>query len=50
MSSPILRIDYAQHAWSAIGHGAPFLRLAGDHGAAAGGDRRSEAGTAIDYL
>jgi hypothetical protein len=30
MSSPSLRIDYAQHAWAAIGHGASLLRLPGD--------------------
>ncbi len=30
MSSPSLRIDYAQHAWAAIGHGAPLLHLPGD--------------------
>jgi len=40
MSSPILRIDYAQHAWSAIGHGAPLLHLAGDDETAASRDRR----------
>lgn len=36
MSSPSLRIDYTQHAWSAIGHGAPWLHLPGDDGTAAG--------------
>jgi hypothetical protein len=39
MASPSLRIDYTQHAWSAIGHGIPLLRLpAGGGSAAPGGE------------
>jgi hypothetical protein len=48
MTSPILRIDYTQHAWSAIGHGARSLHLAGDGGSAAGRDGRSGRGDRSD--
>jgi len=50
MSSPILRIDYAQHAWSAIAHGARWLHGAGDDQPEWGRERRSGFDREIDRM